>query len=74
MSDKVQIHLVINKTLNKILEDLSSMLGRTKSDLIKEAIILLGQKYSFFTKEETERDKEPEKRIFKAIRKLNKLE
>ncbi len=68
MVNKVQLHLIINEYLNKVLEDLSNTLGRTKSDLVKEAIILLGSKYDYFlTKKEN-----PETKIIKAIRKLDR--
>ncbi|RKX63981.1 MAG: hypothetical protein DRP34_00525 [Thermodesulfobacteriota bacterium] len=67
MQEKIQVHLVINKHLNSILENLSNTLGRTKSDLIKEAIILLADRYNFFSKNET-----PEAKIMKAIRNLTK--
>lgn len=68
MQDRIQIHLVINKYLNDILENLSNTLGRTKSDLMKEAIILLANKYEYFLNEK----ETPETRIMKAITKLNR--
>ena len=68
MQDKIQVHLVINKYLNDILENLSNTLGRTKSDLMKEAIILLANKYEYFLNEK----ETPETRIMKAITKLNR--
>ena len=68
MQDKIQVHLVINKYLNDILENLSNTLGRTKSDLMKEAIILLANKYEYFLNQK----ETPETRIMKAITKLNR--
>lgn len=44
-SNKLQLHILISQNLFINLNKLSFYLGRSKSDLIRESIVLLFEKY-----------------------------